>query len=134
MDVNIFGFGTVRQLSDPALGGIASSAIRRSRSPEPSLIKGENTPLDSRPPSRRAGIQLRRAQQQMAVKDHRQRRTGSAPSLSGVPRPLRLTPRTSTEERHNRQRLRFYSLRHFDVTVCDGDDYTRLTRVASFVQ
>src|ERR1700733_15929059 len=43
----------------------------RSRSPRPCLItKNENTPLASRTPSRRVGIQLRRAQQQMAVKPH----------------------------------------------------------------
>jgi len=38
------------------------------RSPEPCLNKGENTPLASKTPSRRAGIQLRRTQPQMAVR------------------------------------------------------------------
>ena len=36
--------------------------------PRPSLIKGGNTSLAPRTPSRRAGIQLRRAQPQMAVR------------------------------------------------------------------
>ena len=58
---------------DPAAAGPSAGrdrvlAIRRSRSPEHSLIKGENTPSASITLSRRAGIQLRRAQQQMAVR------------------------------------------------------------------
>jgi hypothetical protein len=51
---------------------LASGSCRqppdRSRSPQPTLIKDENAPLASGTPSRRAGIQLRRAQQQMAVR------------------------------------------------------------------
>jgi hypothetical protein len=39
---------------DPRAGRDRVLAIRRSRSPEPSLIKGKNTPLASRTPSRRA--------------------------------------------------------------------------------
>jgi hypothetical protein len=39
----------------PSAGRDRVLAIRRSRSPEPSQIKGENTPLASRTPSRRAG-------------------------------------------------------------------------------
>src|ERR1700733_5415687 len=71
-----------------------------SRSPEPSPIKRENTPLASRTPSRRAGIQLRRAQQQMAVRPQATSDRQRALPVR-VPRPLKLTRmgsrRTATE-------------------------------------
>jgi hypothetical protein len=83
----------------PSAGRDRVLAIRRSRSPQPSLIKDENAPLASGTPSRRAGIQLRRAQQQMAV-SHRLRRTGSAPSPSGAPRPLMLMRMPASPDRY----------------------------------
>jgi hypothetical protein len=82
------------------LGRLGSCPINRaafvrqlpdcSRSPEPSPIKRENTLLASRTPSRRAGIQLRRAQQQMAVRP--QATSDKLRALPvRVPRPLKLT-------------------------------------------